>query len=150
MIEIFVYLFHTYQNFAAQPGPEALASKLKAAGFPQSEVQAALAWLAPLHPSEGPPALPLVDPTACRIYATEEIEQLGHEGIAFLGFLEQQQLLDARLRELIIERAAALGDDLLDMERLKIIVLMALWSQERSVDGLLIEELLSEPGETMH
>jgi Smg protein len=150
MIEIFVYLFNTYQDFAAQPAPEALASKLKAAGFSQPEVQAALEWLAALRPAGGHAALPLVDPTARRIYAAEEVEQLGSEGIAFLGFLEQQHLLDARLRELIIERAAAFGEEMLDLERLKIIVLMALWSQERSIDGLLIEELLSEPGETMH
>ena len=150
MIEIFVYLFNTYQDFTAQPGPEALASKLKAAGFPQYDVQAALQWLAALRPADGLPALPLVDATACRIYAPEEVEQLGHEGIAFLAFLEQQQLLDARLRELVIERAGAFGDERLDLERLKVVVLMALWSQERSLDGLLIEELLAEPGETMH
>lgn len=153
MIEIFVYLFHTYADFAAQPAPDALASKLKAAGFPQAEVQAALHWLAALRAETSGArlgGLPLRDPRAQRIYASEEIEQLGTEGIAFLGFLERNRILDARLRELVIERAAAFDAGTVDLERLKIIVLMALWSQERTLDGLLIEELLSEPDETLH
>src|SRR5262245_24073447 len=107
MIEIFVYIFHTYTDYAAQPAPEALASKLKAAGFPQAEVQAALQWLADLRSATDQAALPLVDPRAQRVYAASEIEQLGVDGIAFLGFLERNRILDARLRELVIERAAA-------------------------------------------
>ena len=150
MIEILVYLFHTYADFSARPGREVLANKLQAAGFAQPDVAATLEWLDALRPDGRTAITRQLDPEAWRIYTGDELARLGHEGIAFISFLERNRLLDARLRELIIERAEAFGEGPLDMERLKIIVLIALWSQHRNVSGLLLEELLSETDETMH
>lgn len=150
MIEILVYLFHTYADFSARPGRDVLANKLQAAGFAQPDVAATLEWLEALRPEGRDAPAQQLDPLACRIYTDDERARLGHDGIAFISFLEHNRMLDTRLRELIIERAEAFGDGPLNMERLKIIVLIALWSQDCNVGGLLLEELLSEADETMH
>ena len=47
-------------------------------------------------------------------------------------------------RELIIERAMALADFNITLNRLKVIVLMVLWQQEEPIDTLMIDELLAE------
>ncbi|HUX24847.1 MAG TPA: DUF494 family protein, partial [Burkholderiales bacterium] len=47
-------------------------------------------------------------------------------------------------REIIIERAMALSEDNVSIEKLKVIVLMVLWSQQHSIDSLILEELLAD------
>lgn len=148
MIDILVFLFHSYADFAARPDTEVLTHKLKAAGFAQDEIQSALAWLDALRPATD--EAPLTHPHALRVYSADERERLGRDGLAFLTYLEQQLLLDARLRELIVERAMAWEAGRLTCERLKVIILIALWSQAVELDALLVEELLSEPNDLMH
>lgn len=148
MIDILVFLFQSYADFSARPDSEVLTHKLKAAGFPSDEIQAALDWLDALRPE--PDAVPRPTSGGMRIYTHEERERLGQDGLSFLTYLEQQGLLDLRLRELIVERAMAWDAGRLTRERLKVIILIALWSQSAELDSLLVEELLSEPNETMH
>ena len=52
--------------------------------------------------------------------------------------------------ELIVDRAMAWEAGRLTCERLKVIILIALWSQAVELDALLVEELLSEPNDLMH
>ena len=59
-------------------------------------------------------------------------------------------ILDAACREMIVERALALGEGEIELENLKVIVLMVLWQQDRPINGLILDELLNEaeePGE---
>jgi Smg protein len=73
----------------------------------------------------------------------------------FIAFLEQHDAVDSRLREAIIERALALPDAEVSLDRLKVIVLAVIWRYRHEVDALILEELLaddasdedSEPGE---
>lgn len=148
MIDILVFLFHSYADFAARPDAEVLTHKLKAAGFAHDEIAAALDWLEALRAA--PAAAPADHRHAMRVYTAEERACLGRDGLSFLTYLEQQGLLDLRLRELIVERAMAWEAGRLTRERLKVIILIALWSQAVELDALLVEELLSEPHETMH
>ncbi|MDP4590246.1 MAG: DUF494 domain-containing protein, partial [Burkholderiaceae bacterium] len=46
------------------------------------------------------------------------------------------------LREIVIERALACADTTVSLERVKVIALMVLWSQEADIDYLILEELL--------
>jgi Smg protein len=55
-------------------------------------------------------------------------------------------VLTAPLRELIIDRAMALPEDTVDLDQLKVIVLMVLWARRGDVDTLILEELLPEGG----
>jgi len=146
MFDIFVYLFENYRPEAC-PGPEVLARKLSAAGFDADDIAAALAWLDGLG---GLAAVAPARPSSLRIYDSEEQSKLSTQARGFLLFLEEGGTLDGVLREAVIERAMALPDRSVSLEKLKIIVLMVMWRRHQPLDALLLEELLLEdddPGE---
>ena len=64
-----------------------------------------------------------------------------------LLFLENAGILDSECREMIVERALALGETEIELENLKVIVLMVLWQQDRPINGLILDELLNESEE---
>jgi Smg protein len=153
MFDILVYLFETYAHPASFPDSPALARKLSAVGFETDDISAALEWLAALeHRSERNKPLQLpADAHAIRVYGAREQTRLPVECQGFLHFLEQAEVIDASLREMIIERALALNVACISLRRLKIIVLMVLWRHYPtidSVDTLLLDELLSSEDST--
>ena len=143
MIDILVYLFENYLPDAC-PEPEVLARKLSAAGFGSDDISAALSWLDGLAGKEVPrcdkPALS----GSIRIYDEEEQERLPAACRGFITFLEQHDAVDTPLREAIIERALALPDAEVSLDRLKVIVLAVIWRYRHEVDALILEELLAE------
>ena len=44
-------------------------------------------------------------------------------------------------REIVIERACAINESPIQLDKLKVIVLMVLWSQGKEPDGLILDEL---------
>ena len=75
------------------------------------------------------------------------MDRLGTEVVGFLSFLEHAGQLTPSQREIVIERALATNETPVDLEMLKVIVLMVLWSQQADIDILLLEELLDDGGE---
>ena len=75
------------------------------------------------------------------------MDRLGSAAIGFLSFLEHAGQLTPTQREIVIERALATTAVPVDLEMLKVIVLMVLWSQQADIDVLLLEELLDDGGE---
>jgi Smg protein len=145
MFDILVYLFENYYQTDLYPDEDALARKLTAAGFEHDDISDALAWMQGIS-AAGASAFPdsLAESTAFRGYADVEAAKLGVEGRGFLAFLEGAKVLTPLLREIIIERAMAVSEDSVSIEKLKVIVLMVLWSQQHSIDSLILEELLSD------
>lgn len=145
MFEILVYLFENYYDFDARPAPDTLARKLSAAGFSEDEISEAFDWLSGLKSEiqAGDDSLQ-ISSRSLRLYTDEEFDKLGSEGVGFLTFLETAGVVVPAIRELIIDRALALSDDQVSLGRLKVIVLMALWSRDKELDTLIVEELLSE------
>ncbi len=149
MIDILVYLFENYADFADQPQPEALARKLNALGFADNDISRALLWLTELQ--HAPREIAPLAASSLRHYTPQEQAKLGNEALAFLAFLENAGVVDAGLRELIIERTRRLPDDPVDFEDFKIVVLMVLWCRETPLDPLIIDELISaEPPQYLH
>ena len=146
MIDILVYLFENYLPDAC-PEPEVLARKLSAAGFGSDDITAALSWLDGLAGDEGKRCLSPASPGAIRIYGEEEQKRLPADCRGFIAFLEQHDAVDTPLREAIIERALALPDEEISLDRLKVIVLAVVWRYRHEVDALILEELLSEEGD---
>ena len=146
MFDILVYLFENYVHADACPEPAQLARKLTAAGFEEEEISEALDWLSGLRElSDGAGPVHCARPGSLRIYADDELARLGVECRGFLLFLENAGILDAECREMIVERALALGEGEIELENLKVIVLMVLWQQDRPINGLILDELLNEP-----
>jgi Smg protein len=150
MLEILVYLFENYYQDAARPDHDTLARKLTAAGFENEDIHDALDWLRDLAspPDDSfPEALELCN--AVRSYTRDEQRKLSTECRGFLTFLESARVLTPPLRELIIDRAMALANEQVELDQLKVIVLMVLWTRRGDVDTLILEELLPE-GEPRH
>ena len=143
MIEILVYLFENYLPDAC-PAPEVLARKLSAAGFGSDDISAALSWLDGLTAEEAGRCRSQALAGSIRIYDEEEQERLPAACRGFITFLEQHDAVDAPLREAIIERALALPDAEVSLDRLKVIVLAVIWRYRHEVDALILEELLAE------
>jgi Smg protein len=145
VFEILVYLVENYFDDQVCPDPDALELKLKAAGFDGEDISDALAWLAGLAESSGTD-LPadFADRPSFRSFASSEEARLSRETRGFLAFLESSGVIDAVQREQIIERSLALPDGEVDVEKLKIITLVVLWSSGVEPDALVFDELLPD------
>ena len=78
-------------------------------------------------------------------YSDAEIELLGEESIGFISFLDSAGVLPAPMREMVIDRATALGDGPIELDDLKVIVLMVFWSLGEEPDALILDELFVDP-----
>jgi Smg protein len=148
MFDVLVYLYETYYRPEACPDPEALTKKLSAVGFEEDEISQALGWLTDLAETNNDffdryPQQTSVS-FGMRIYAPQEMEVLGTEAIGFLQFLESAKLINSIQREIIIERALAASEPEVSLDKLKVIILMVLWSQGKEPDGLIFDELFSD------
>jgi Smg protein len=145
MIEVLVFLFENYYQAESYPDHDTLSRKLHAAGFENEEISEALDWLNGLAKwKTGELPEELEKSGSQRAYANSELEKISSEARGFLAFLESAKILSPLLRELIIERAMAIDADSVGLDKLKIIVLIALWTHRGNVDALILDELLPE------
>ncbi len=144
MFDVLVYLYENYWRPDACPDHRQLTRKLSAVGFESDEIQEALAWLEGLSTS-AQSVHEQGDSTSLRIYTEAERELLGEECVGFLCFLESAGVLPAALREMVVDRACALGPGRMDLEEFKIIILMVFWSLGEEPDALILDELFVDP-----
>ena len=147
MFEVLVFVYENYWQGDACPESPQLRRKLCAMGFEDEDIQEALTWLTaltlatgdcqPAHEARGRST-----PRSLRIYGVEEQNHLGAECLAYIGFLESAGYLNPLQREIVLERAMAVRHDpVLDLDDLRIIVLMVYWSLGIEPDALLLDEL---------
>ena len=144
MVDILIFVYENFFASGIYPTHSVLQNRLFAAGFREDEVEETLAWLeniSPLPPAERDPA-PSTHAVCQRSLDTAEFERIGAAGWGFLAFLENNEILTAAQRELILSGVMSLDEPEVDLERLKLIVLMVLWRQGYSLDALLVEELI--------
>jgi Smg protein len=147
MFEVLVYLFENYYQGEPCPDHDTLTKKLTAAGFGNEDISDALDWLKDLSvPTQEAPSEALDLSDGIRAHTPAEIAKLSTESRGFLAFLESARVLTPALRELSIDRAMALEDEVVELDELKVIVLMVLWTRRGDVDTLVLEELLPEGG----
>ena len=146
MYDILVFLFENCQQAELAYDSERVAKKLSAAGFEDSDISEAMHWLAGVV--QGPPGVrdPLPDLRASfRAYAPRELAKLDAPCRGFLLTLEHSGILNAAMREVVIERALAAAGDTLSLEQLKLVVLMVVWNQQTPTSRLLAEDLFTAP-----
>jgi len=145
VFEILVYLVENYFDDQMCPDPDTLELKLKAAGFDGEDITDALAWLGGLSDAAGTELPPdFAERPSFRSFASSEEARLTRETRGFLAFLESSGVIDAVQREQIIERSLALPEGEVDVEKLKIITLVVLWSSGVEPDALVFDELLPD------
>ena len=147
MFDILVYLYETYYRPDACPEPAALARKLSAVGFDDVEISEALSWLTDLTEMAGEGHDAVAASTGTRFYVAHECDTLGSDAVGFIQFLESAKVISALQREIVIERALAVGDSPVGLGKLKVIVLMLLWSQGKEPDALMFDDLFGDDDE---
>ncbi len=143
MFEILMYLFESYFNTDGYPELDKLSRKLSAAGFEGDEISEAINWLAELQQQNGDDYPTELSHIGMRFYADFEKQRISSDARQFLMFAEQQGMITAVEREMVIDRAVALNQPSLSEANLKLIMLMVLWSYQKELEPLLVEELLS-------
>ena len=138
-----MYLFESYFDAGSYPEPDKLSRKLSAAGFEGEEISEALTWLSALQ-QQNPDNYPAtLEHAGLRHFAELELQRISFEARQFLIFAEQQKMISAVEREMVIDRAVALQQENIKLDKLKLIMLMVLWNRHRELDPLLVEELLT-------
>jgi Smg protein len=139
ILDVLLYLFEHYftEDVAPPLGDRAalnaspLFNELTQAGFSPAEIHKAFDWLDALAEQRPSAGIPRAD-GPIRVYFGPELDKLDVEARGFLLFLEQQGILDAGQRELVLDRAMALDQDELDLDDVKWVVLMVLFNQPGS------------------
>ncbi|MEO5696078.1 MAG: DUF494 domain-containing protein [Burkholderiaceae bacterium] len=140
MFDVLVYLYENYWRPDACPDHDHLTRKLSSVGFESDEIEEALTWLdgvaiaAQSYVGEQGVG-------SMRVYSITEQDHLGDDSIGFINFLESAGVLPPPMREMVIDRANAIPGDPLDLEDLKIIVLLVFWSLGEEPDALILDEL---------
>ena len=134
VLDILIYLFENYFDAdididsAPEPERDTLKDELERAGFSEREVDRALDWLDHLsadpHRSGAAPTS-----RAIRVFDARELARLDTDCRGYILYLENIGILNAAQRELAIDRLLALDAAQIDIEQVKWVVLMVLFSQ---------------------
>jgi Smg protein len=143
MFDIFVFLFENYFDAGSFPAPERLAAKLTAAGFEEHDINQAVTWLNGLQQLSLVDYPSIINQTGSRCFAELERQLICVDGLRFISFWEQNNVISPVEREMIIDRALVLGHDNLSLDKVKLITLMVLWNQHEDLDFMLMEDLLT-------
>ena len=131
VFDVLMYLFETYIDADEDPDPDQneLRVELIRAGFGDTEIDRALDWLDGLAESNDERILNPQTEHGTRVYNDLELERLDTYCRGFITYLEQIGILSPPQRELLIDRLLALETPDIDVEQIKWVVLMVLFSQ---------------------
>jgi len=132
VLDILIYLFENYfdadLDCAPEPDRDTLRDELERAGFSEREVGRALEWLEQLS-ADPQRAGAVPGSRAIRIFDAREQARLDTDCRGYIMYLENIGIVSAAQRELVIDRLLALDVQQIDIEQVKWVVLMVLFSQ---------------------
>ncbi|MBL8269378.1 DUF494 family protein [Steroidobacter sp.] len=132
VLDILIYLFENYfdadLDCAPEPDRDTLRDELERAGFSEREVGRALEWLEQLS-ADPNRAGAIPGSRAIRIFDEREQARLDTECRGYILYLENIGIVSPAQRELVIDRLLALDVQQIDIEQVKWVVLMVLFSQ---------------------
>ena len=131
VLDVLMYLFETYIDAEEEPEPDQneLRDELGRAGFGDSEIDRALEWLDGLTENHDSRIHHPQTEHGTRIYNDFELNRLDAACRGFITYLEQIGILSPPQREILIDRILALESPDIDVEQIKWVVLMVLFSQ---------------------
>lgn len=132
VLDVLMYLFENYfyDEPAEDTDRETMQAALLEAGFSDTEVDKAFDWLDGLAEQREVPELGNAVTEPVRIFSDFEQQRLDAESRGFLMVLQNAGVLDANRREMVIDRVMALDSQLVDLDDLKWIILMVLFTQK--------------------
>ena len=131
VLDVLMYLFETYVDAEEEPEPDQneLRIELARAGFGDTEIDRALLWLDALTDQQHSLDYGTQTAHGTRIYNEFEHERLDAACRGYITYLEQIAILSPPQRELLVDRLLALETTDIDVEQIKWVVLMVLFSQ---------------------
>ena len=153
VLDVLMYLFENFsdQEFDHTPDQMVLREELLQAGFGEPEVDRALDWLEELAATDAEPFTNSPAKRSVRMFSTRELARLDTECRGYVVYLEQIGILSPVQRELVLDRLMALGSPDIDVEQVKWVVLMVLFSQPGQEDAFArMEDLVFEDEGAVH
>lgn len=131
VLDVLMYLFECFVDSEDEPEPDRkeLREELERAGFRDREIDRALDWLDGLNLAELAADGPAPRSATIRLYDRLEQERLDPHCRGYMLHLEQIGILSATQREVVIDRLMALDGSDIDIEQIKWVVMMVLFSQ---------------------
>jgi Smg protein len=131
VLDVLMYLFETAGDEGVPPEPnrDGLRDELERAGFRDREIDRALEWLDGLAVRREGESGDAPTDRAIRVYSRDECVRMDPDGRGYLMYLEQIGILSPHQRELVIDRLMALDSEEIDVDDIKWVVLMVLFSQ---------------------
>lgn len=130
VLDLLIYLFENYLQIDEEPRPSraTLKRELEQANFAEPDIERALEWLDGLS-REQVGKVAQATARAVRIFNSHEAWRLDTDVRGYLLYLENVGILSTVQREVVIDRLMALEADEIDIEQVKWVVLMVLFSQ---------------------
>ena len=131
VLDVLMYLFETYVDAEEDPEPEQNEQRIELAraGFGDAEIERALDWLDGLTDRQQSLDYGHQTSHGTRIYNDFEHERLDAHCRGYITYLEQNGILSPPQREILVDRLLALETADIDVEQIKWVVLMVLFSQ---------------------
>lgn len=121
-----------------------ISLELEAAGFDNEDIEDAFDWLSQLKAmsDSSPSSVETFDNKNLRIFTDKECKKISADGLGFILFLEQAKVLTPAEREIIIDRTMALNQNIITIDEVRWVVMMALWNNGKENDYLFVEDAL--------
>lgn len=151
VLDVLMYLFETYVDPDQEPEGDQneLRDELSRAGFGDVEIDRALEWLDGLTNNQENQTFYPQTSHGTRIYNDFENDRLNSACRGFITYLEQIAILSPPQREILVDRLLALDTPDIDVEQVKWVVLMVLFSQPgQELAYSRMEDLVFDEGET--
>ncbi len=131
VLDVLMSLFESFVDSDDEPEPDRneLREELERAGFREREIDRALDWLDGLNAPDMQATVAGPRSTTVRIFDRFEQERLDSSCRGYLLHLEQVGILTPTQRERVIDRLLALDARDIDIEQVKWVVMMLLFSQ---------------------
>ncbi|MDH3646414.1 MAG: DUF494 domain-containing protein [Gammaproteobacteria bacterium] len=131
VLDVLMYLFEAFADADTEPEADrnVLRGELLRAGFEEPNVDKAFAWLDELNENDAPETGVPYAANAVRVFSDSETARLGVDAVGYLMHLQHVVILSPSQLEIVMDRLMALGDTDIDMEQIKWIVLIVLYSQ---------------------
>ena len=144
MFELLIYMFENYLSSKSYLDFNNISMELEAAGFDNDDIEEAFDWFSQLKAMSDkiPQAIDAKENTNLRIFTEKEYKKISSEGLGFILFLEQAKVLNSIEREIIIDRAMALNQNIISIDEVRWVVMMALWNNGKENDYLFVDDAL--------
>ena len=153
VLDVLMYVFENFseQEYEHAPDQVVLREELLQAGFGEPEVDRALDWLEELAANETQPFANNPAKRSVRMFSARELARLDTDCRGYVVYLEQIGILSPVQRELVLDRLMALDSVDIDVEQVKWVVLMVLFSQPGQEDAFArMEDLVFEDVGAVH